>query len=157
MPELGTNWDRTGLRMLQEFKKFAVKGNMIDMAIGIIIGAAFSTIVSSLVDDILMPPLGLVLGGVDFSDLFVVLKAGTAAGPYPTVEAASEVGAVTWNIGLFVNAVIKFLIVAFALFMVVKSINKLRHKEAEAPAKPAAPPRNEVLLAEIRDLLKERT
>ncbi|WP_188478596.1 large-conductance mechanosensitive channel protein MscL [Stappia taiwanensis] len=143
--------------MLQEFKKFAVKGNMIDMAVGIIIGAAFSTIVSSLVDDILMPPLGLVLGGVDFSDLFVVLKAGTTPGPYPTVEAAGEVGAVTWNIGLFVNAVIKFLIVAFALFMVVKSINKLRHKEAAAPAKPAAPPRNEVLLAEIRDLLKERS
>ncbi|GGE93471.1 large-conductance mechanosensitive channel [Stappia taiwanensis] len=157
MPELVTQWDRTGLRMLQEFKKFAVKGNMIDMAVGIIIGAAFSTIVSSLVDDILMPPLGLVLGGVDFSDLFVVLKAGTTPGPYPTVEAAGEVGAVTWNIGLFVNAVIKFLIVAFALFMVVKSINKLRHKEAAAPAKPAAPPRNEVLLAEIRDLLKERS
>jgi len=142
--------------MLQEFKKFAVKGNMVDMAVGIVIGAAFTAIVSSLVDDLIMPPLGLLLGGVDFSDLFLVLKAGDPAGPYPTVAAAKEAGAVTWNVGLFVNAVLKFLIVAVALFMVVKGVNRLRTKEEAAPAAPPAPTRDQALLEEIRDLLKTR-
>ncbi len=106
--------------MLKEFKEFALKGNVVDLAIGIIIGAAFTAIVSSLVDDIIMPPIGLLTGGVDFSQLFVVLKGD---GPYNTIQQAKEAGAVTWNIGLFINAVIKFLIVAFAVFLLVKAIN----------------------------------
>ncbi len=143
--------------MLKEFKEFAMKGNVLDMAVGIVIGAAFTAIVSSMVDDIIMPPVGMLLGNVDFSDLFVVLQQGNPAGPYATVEAASEAGAVTWNIGLFVNAVLKFLIVAFAVFMLVKAVNRLRRKEAAAPeAKaPPAPTRDQVLLEEIRDLLKK--
>ncbi|MFN3497636.1 MAG: large conductance mechanosensitive channel protein MscL, partial [Pannonibacter indicus] len=101
--------------MLKEFKEFAIKGNMLDMAVGIVIGAAFSAIVSSMVDDIIMPPIGLILGNVDFSELFLVLKQGMPEGPYPTVDAAKAAGAVTWNLGLFVNAMVKFTIVAFAL------------------------------------------
>jgi large conductance mechanosensitive channel len=136
--------------MLKEFKEFALKGNALDLAIGIIIGAAFTAIVSSLVDDIIMPPIGLVTGGVDFSQLFVVLK---GEGPFNTVAQAKEAGAVTWNIGLFINAVIKFLIVAFAVFLLVKAINRLtRSREAT----PAAPPQDVVLLREIRDLLAKR-
>jgi large conductance mechanosensitive channel len=136
--------------MLKEFKEFALKGNALDLAIGIIIGAAFTAIVSSLVDDIIMPPIGLVTGGVDFSQLFVVLK---GEGPFNTVAQATEAGAVTWNVGLFINAVIKFLIVAFAVFLLVKAINRLtRSREAT----PAAPPQDVVLLREIRDLLAKR-
>lgn len=142
--------------MLKEFKEFAVKGNMVDMAVGIVIGAAFSAIVSSLVDDVIMPPIGLLIGGVDFSQLFLVLSEGTAPGPYLTVEAATAAGAVTWNIGLFINAVIKFLIISFALFVVVKGINRLRNEKPVAPPAPPAPSREEVLLTEIRDLLKTR-
>jgi large conductance mechanosensitive channel len=134
--------------MLNEFKKFALKGNMVDMAVGIVIGAAFGTIVSSLVDDIFMPPIGLLLGGVDFSDFFIVLKGD---GTYASVAAAKAAGAVTLNLGLFINACIKFLIVAFALFLVVKGMNNLKKKEEAAPA---APPKQELLLTEIRDLLK---
>ncbi len=141
--------------MLKEFKEFALKGNMLDMAVGIIIGAAFGAIVSSLVDDIIMPPIGLLLGGVDFSSIFVVMKGGAEGVTYPTVDAAKEAGAVTWNIGLFINAVIKFLIVAFALFIVVKSMNKMRRKEEAAPPAQTKAPRQEVLLEEIRDLLKK--
>ncbi|MBD8893940.1 large conductance mechanosensitive channel protein MscL [Roseibium litorale] len=141
--------------MLKEFKEFAIKGNMLDMAVGIVIGAAFSAIVSSMVDDIIMPPIGLLLGNVDFSELFVTLKQGMPEGPYATVALAKEAGAVTWNLGLFVNAVIKFLIVAFALFMVVKGVNRLRREKEEAPKAPAAPPQDIVLLTEIRDLLKK--
>jgi large conductance mechanosensitive channel len=124
--------------MLKEFKEFAVKGNAVDMAVGIIIGAAFSTIVKSLVADIIMPPIGLLLGGVDFSNLFVVLKHGAeAAGPYETLIAAQEAGAVTLNIGVFINTLISFLIVAFAVFFVVRSINRLKKEEpAPAPAEP---------------------
>lgn len=138
--------------MMQEFKEFALRGNVMDMAVGIVIGAAFGTIVSSLVDDIIMPPIGLVLGGVDFSQLFVVLR---GEGGFNTIEQAKEAGAVTWNIGLFINAVIKFLIVAAALFLVVKAFNTLRRLQQTAPAAaaPVAPPRSEVLLEEIRDLL----
>ncbi len=143
--------------MLKEFKEFAVKGNMLDMAVGIIIGAAFGTIVKSLVDDILMPPIGMLLGGVDFSDLFITLQQGAMAGPYATLAAAKEAGAVTMNYGLFINGVISFLIVAWAVFLVVKGFNKLRKADEEAPAAPPAPPEptaQEKLLAEIRDLLK---
>ncbi|WP_417766781.1 large-conductance mechanosensitive channel protein MscL [Stappia sp.] len=142
--------------MLKEFKAFAVKGNMVDMAVGIIIGAAFGAIVSSLVDDVIMPPIGLIIGGIDFSQLFVILSEGATPGPYLTIEAAKEAGAVTWNIGLFVNAVIKFVIVAFALFVVVKGVNRLREKEKAAPSAPPAPTKDQELLAEIRDLLKSR-
>ncbi|WP_094462491.1 large conductance mechanosensitive channel protein MscL [Pannonibacter phragmitetus] len=141
--------------MLKEFKEFAIKGNMLDMAVGIVIGAAFSAIVSSMVDDIIMPPIGLILGNVDFSELFLVLKQGTPEGPYPTVDAAKAAGAVTWNLGLFVNAMVKFTIVAFALFIVVKGVNRLRREEKAKPAEPAKPPRQEQLLEEIRDLLKK--
>lgn len=123
--------------MLKEFKEFAVKGNVVDMAVGIIIGAAFGTIVKSLVADIIMPPIGLLLGGVDFTNLFVTLKQGAVAGPYETLAAAQEAGAVTMNIGLFINTVISFLIVAFSVFLIVKALNSAKRKE-EAPA-PAAP------------------
>ena len=141
--------------MLKEFKEFAIKGNMLDMAIGIVIGAAFSAIVSSMVDDIIMPPIGLILGNVDFSELFLVLKEGAVQGPYATVDAAKSAGAVTWNLGLFINAVVKFTIVAFALFIVVKGVNRLRREDEAKPVAPAAPSREEVLLGEIRDLLKK--
>jgi len=120
--------------MLKEFKEFAMKGNMLDMAVGIIIGAAFGLIIGSLVNDILMPPIGLLLGNVDFSNIFAVLKEGKVPGPYPSVAAAKAAGAVTMNIGLFINTVINFLIVAFAIFMVIRNINRFKR---EAPA--AAP------------------
>jgi large conductance mechanosensitive channel len=122
--------------MWKEFKEFAVRGNVMDMAVGIVIGAAFGAIVSSFVADVIMPPIGLLLGNVDFSNLFIVLKAGTAPGPYETLAAAKEAGAVTLNIGLFINTVISFLIIAWAVFLVVKQVNRLK-KKAEAPA--AAP------------------
>ena len=138
--------------MLKEFKEFAMKGNMLDMAIGIVIGVAFGAIISSLVDDVLMPPIGLLLGGVDFSQMFVLLK---GEGSFATIEQAQEAGAVTWNIGLFVNALIKFLIIVFAIFMLVKGVNAMRKQEEEAPAEPPAPPEDVVLLTEIRDLLRK--
>ena len=119
--------------MIGEFKKFIMRGNVIDMAVGIIIGGAFTKIVSSMVADILMPPLGLLLGKVDFSNWFIVIKEGTEkAGPYTTMEAAQAAGATTMNIGLFLNAVISFVIVAFCVFLLIKAINKLNTKE-EAP------------------------
>lgn len=121
--------------MLKEFKEFAMRGNVVDMAVGIIIGAAFGTIVKSLVADVLMPPIGLLLGGVDFSNLFLVIKQGSAAGPFATLADAQKAGAVTINYGMFMNTVISFLIVAFAIFMVVKGMNQLKRKE-EAPAEP---------------------
>jgi len=118
--------------MLKEFKEFAMRGNVLDMAIGIVIGAAFGKIVTSFVSDILMPPIGLLLGGVDFSNIFIVLGGGT----YDSLEAAKEAGAATWNIGLFINTVIDFLIIAFAIFLVVKAINNLKRKEEAAPPPP---------------------
>jgi large conductance mechanosensitive channel len=118
--------------MFKEFKEFALRGNVVDMAVGIIIGAAFGAIVSSLVADVIMPPIGLLLGKIDFSNLFVVLKAGTMPGPYETLAAAKLAGAVTLNIGVFINTIISFLIIAFAVFLVIRQINKLRRK-AEAP------------------------
>ena len=142
--------------MLNEFKKFAMRGNVVDMAVGIIMGAAFGSIVKSLVDDVIMPPIGLLLGNVDFSDLFIVLKQGLTAGPYETLAMAKEAGAVTLNVGVFINTIISFLIVAFAVFLLVRSINRLKKREEEKPAAPPAPTKQEVLLAEIRDILKEQ-
>jgi large conductance mechanosensitive channel len=121
--------------MLKEFKEFALRGNAVDMAVGIVIGGAFGTIVKSLVDDVLMPPIGLLLGGADFSNFFAVLNEGSKPGPFSSLAEAQEAGAVTLNYGLFVNAVISFLIVAFALFMVVKAMNRL-HKKEEVAAEP---------------------
>ncbi len=121
--------------MFQEFKKFAMRGNVLDMAIGIIIGGAFGTIVKSLVDDVIMPPIGLLLGGVDFSNFFIVLKEGAEkAGPYAALADAKAAGAVTIAYGAFINSVISFLIVAFAVFMLVKSFNAMQRREQEAPA-----------------------
>ncbi|MCC7487632.1 MAG: large conductance mechanosensitive channel protein MscL [Burkholderiales bacterium] len=141
--------------MLKEFREFAVKGNVVDMAVGIIIGAAFGKIVDSLVKDLIMPPVGLALGKVDFSNLFVVLKEGTTAGPYLTVDAAQKAGAVTFNYGLFVNTCIGFVIVAFAVFLLVRAINRLRREqEAEAAPPPPPVPEEVLLLREIRDGLK---
>lgn len=143
--------------MVNEFKEFAVKGNMIDMAVGIIIGGAFGTIVQSLVKDIIMPPVGLLLGGVDFADLFVVLKQGTeAAQPYATLADAQSAGAVTLNYGVFFNNVVSFLIVAFAVFMLVKSINRLKRQQPPTPVTPVEPPEDVKLLREIRDALTRR-
>jgi len=135
--------------MFSEFKAFALRGNVIDLAVGVIIGTAFTGIVNSLVSDLLMPPLGLLLGGIDFSDFFVVLK-----GPHPeTLAAAKTAGAVTLNYGLFLNAIIRFIIVAFSIFLLVRWIN---HLFAATRSAPAGPTKTEVLLTEIRDELKAR-
>lgn len=140
--------------MLKEFKDFAVKGNVVDMAVGVIIGGAFGTIVKSLVDDVIMPPLGALLGNMDFSDLFIVVKEGkTIAGPYETLTQATQAGAVLLKYGSFLNTVISFLIVSFSIFLVIRQLNKLKK---EAPAAAPAGPTDEVkLLSEIRDLLKK--
>lgn len=123
--------------MWGEFKEFAVKGNVVDMAVGIIIGSAFGTIVKSLVSDIIMPPIGLLLGNVDFSELYIVLKGGSVAGPYLTLADAQKAGAVTLNLGVFINTVISFLIIAIAVFFLVKGINQLKRKEEAKPAEVA--------------------
>ena len=122
--------------MFKEFKEFAMRGNVVDMAVGIIIGGAFGTIVKSLVSDVMMPPIGLLLGGVDFSDLFITLKDGVTPGPYTTLAAAQAAGAVTISYGLFMNAVISFLIVAFAVYLLIKGINKLQREKEAPPAEP---------------------
>lgn len=140
--------------MLKEFRDFAMRGNVVDMAVGIIIGAAFGTIVSSLVNDVIMPPIGLALGNVDFTDIFTVIREGAVAGPYETLAAAQEAGAVTINWGKFINTLISFIIVALAVFILIKNMNSLKKKE-EAKA-PAEPPADVKLLTEIRDLLKNR-
>jgi large conductance mechanosensitive channel len=120
--------------VFKEFKEFAMRGNVVDMAVGIVIGAAFGTIVKSFVDDVLMPPIGLLLGNVDFSNLFLTLKEGSkAAGPYASLAAAKAAGAVTLNVGVFINAIISFLIVALAVFMVVKGMNTMKNQEAPPP------------------------
>jgi large conductance mechanosensitive channel len=142
------------MSMLKEFRDFAIKGNVIDLAIGVIIGAAFGTIVSSLVDDVFMPIIGLVLGRVDFSNLFIVLNNPNNVA-VSSLAAAKDAGVATLNIGLFINAVVKFTIVAFVLFLVVKGINTVRNRQAAAPpAQPPAPTKEEVLLTEIRDALR---
>ncbi len=142
--------------MLKEFKEFAMRGNVVDMAVGIIIGAAFGTIVQSLVKDVIMPPIGLALGNVDFSNLFTVLKEGVPPGPYAALVDAQNAGAVTINYGAFINTIISFLIVAFAVFLLIRSINNMKKKEEEAPAPPREPSNEEKLLSEIRDLLKQK-
>jgi len=124
--------------MFKEFKEFAVKGNVVDMAVGIIIGAAFGAIVKSLVDDVIMPPIGLVLGNVDFSNLYLLLRDGAVAGPYASLAEAKKAGAVTLNYGLFINAVVSFTIVAFAVFLLVRAINRLK-RQVEAPPASAEP------------------
>lgn len=140
--------------MLKEFKEFALKGNMIDLAVGIIIGAAFGAIISSLVDDIFMPLIGLLMGGIDFANLFAVLSNPDNVA-VPTLAAAKDAGIATLNYGLFINAIVKFVIIAFALFMVVKGVNSAKRKEEAAPAAPAKTPADIALLSEIRDLLKK--
>lgn len=132
------------MKLVDEFKAFAMKGNVVDMAVGIIIGAAFGKIVSSMVSDIIMPPLGLLIGGVNFTDLKLVMKAATDSHP-----------AVTWNYGNFLQVTFDFLIVAVAVFMVIKAINAAKKKEEAAPAAPPSPTKEETLLSEIRDLLKK--
>jgi large conductance mechanosensitive channel len=141
--------------MFKEFKEFALRGSVVDLAIGVIIGAAFGAIVSSLVDDVFMPIIGLVLSGIDFSNLFFVIS-NPSGEAVPSVSYAKDHGIATLNYGLFINAVVKFTIVAFVLFLVVKGINSLRKQEAEKPTEPPAPTREEVLLIEIRDALKAK-
>ena len=136
--------------MLKEFREFAVRGNVIDLAVGIIIGAAFTSVVNSLVNDIIMPPIGYIMNGIDFSNFFVVLRGDE----YASLKAAKDAGAVTINYGVFLNAIINFVIVAFAVFILVKQVNRLRKQEAATPAAPPAPTTSEKLLSEIRDLLK---
>ena len=137
--------DNANMSLISEFKAFAVRGNVVDMAVGIIIGAAFGKIVSSFVDGVVMPPLGLLIGGVDFTDLALVLK-----------DAVGDTPAVLLRYGAFIQTVVDFLIIAFAIFMAIKAINQLKRKEAEAPSAPPAPSKEELLLTEIRDLLKEQ-
>lgn len=142
--------------MLKEFRDFAIKGNVIDLAIGVIIGAAFGAIVSSLVDDVFMPVIGLILNGIDFTNLFIVLSNPNNIA-VPSLAAAKEAGVATLNIGLFINAVVKFVIIAFVLFLVVKGINSMKRKQEAAPPAPAAPTQEVVLLTEIRDSLRTRS
>jgi large conductance mechanosensitive channel len=137
--------------LIQEFREFAVKGNAIDLAVGVIVGGAFGKIVSSLVDDVIMPPIGLLLGGADFTSLFVNLGSGN----YPTLAAAKAAGAPTLNYGNFLQAVVNFLIVVWVIFLMVKAINRMRRKEEEAPAAPPAPAEEIVLLREIRDAVRK--
>ncbi|MDH3580837.1 MAG: large conductance mechanosensitive channel protein MscL [Hyphomicrobiales bacterium] len=135
--------------MLKEFKEFAMRGNVVDMAVGIVIGAAFTSIVKSLVGDVIMPVVGVITGGVDFSNVFVTLKGES----FETLKAAQDAGAVTLNIGLFINAIISFVIVAFALFLLIRGMNNLKRKQEEAPEEAPPPPREVQLLEEIRDAL----
>ena len=141
------------ISMLQEFKDFIARGNVIDLAVGVIVGAAFTAIVNSLVNDVILPPVGVILGGLDFSNYFVTLSKGSFA----TLAEAQKAGAATLNYGLFFNAVIRFLIVSWAVFILVKQVNRFHRREAaKVEAAPPPPPRQETLLAEIRDLLKQR-
>ena len=139
------------MSFVQEFKEFAVKGNVVDMAVGIIIGAAFGKVVSSVVNDVIMPPIGKLMGGVNFSDLLISLDGET----YKGVQAAKDAGAPYIAYGSFIQTVIDFLIVAFAIFMMIRALNSMKRKEEEAPAAPPEPPKQEILLGEIRDLLKK--
>ena len=138
------------MRLAHEFKEFVSRGNVVDLAVGIIIGAAFTTIVNSLVNDIIMPPIGYLMNGIDFSNFFLVLKGD---GTYSSLKTAKEAGAVTVNYGIFINALINFLIVSLAVFLLVKQVNRFRKAQEAAPA---APTKSEQLLEEIRDLLKKK-
>ncbi|MCB1538574.1 MAG: large conductance mechanosensitive channel protein MscL [Rhodospirillales bacterium] len=142
------------MAFVKEFKEFITRGNVLDMAVGIIIGAAFTAIVSSVVDDVLMPVIGLLLRGIDFSNLFINLS-DPMNNTFKTVADAKAAGVATLNYGMFINAVIKFLIIAFAVFVMVKNVNRFMKKPEAAPAAPPAPPEDVVLLREIRDLLKK--
>ena len=142
--------------MFKDFKEFAMRGNVVDMAVGIIIGAAFGTIIQSLVNDVIMPPIGLALGNVDFSNLFAVLKEGVPPGPYPALTDAQTAGAVTINYGTFINTIISFIIIAFAVFILIRNINRLKREEEAAPEAPPEPSNEEQILTEIRDILKQR-
>ncbi|MGV3705876.1 MAG: large-conductance mechanosensitive channel protein MscL [Arcticibacter sp.] len=135
------------MSIVKEFKEFAVKGNVIDLAVGVIIGAAFGKIVTSLVDDIIMPPIGYLTGGIDFGDKVLVLKEG---------DAANKIAAVSIKYGQFLNTLIQFLIVAFCIFLIVKAINTMKRKEEVAPSVPTPPSKEEILLTQIRDILKEK-
>ncbi len=137
---------------LQEFKEFALRGNVVDLAVGLIIGIAFGAVVNSLVEDVIMPPLGLIIGNVDFSDLFINLSGQD----YASLAAAREAGAPVIAYGAFINVVINFVVVALAVFLLVKGMNRLRRKQEQAPEEVPVPPRQEVLLEEIRDILKAR-
>lgn len=142
--------------MFQEFKKFIVQGNALDLAVGVIIGGVFGAVVTSLVNDVIMPPVGLLVGGVDFSNLFVTLKEGAkAAGPYVSLAAAKDAGAVTLNLGAFLNTIVNLVLVGFAVFMIVKAANSARRPEPAAPAAPPPTPEDIVLLREIRDALRK--
>ena len=138
--------------MLKEFREFAMRGNVLDMAIGVIVGAAFGKIVTSLVNDVIMPPIGLAMGGLDFSNFFFVLGPGS----YATLEEATKAGVPLLRYGMFINTVLDFLIVAVVIFLLIKQVNRFKKKEEAAPAAPATPPAEEVLLREIRDLLARR-
>ena len=136
--------------MLKEFREFIERGNVIELAVAFILGLAFNAIVKSLVNDMIMPVVGLITGGADFTNRFIVLGSGS----FDTLAAAQEAGVATLNYGVFINTVIEFIIIAFVLFMMVRTYNRFRRKQEEAPAKPPAPPRQEVLLEEIRDALR---
>src|SRR3954469_9233002 len=138
--------------MLEEFKKFVMRGNVVDLAVGVIIGAAFGKIVDSLVKDLIMPPIGLLLGRVDFANLFIVLKDGVPPGPYVSLDVAQKAGAVTLNYGIFINSCISFLIVAFAVFMLIRAMNRMQEDKSEEPA---ATPEEILLLREIRDAVRK--
>ena len=137
--------------MLEEFKKFAMRGNVVDMAVGIVIGAAFGKIVSSLVNDVIMPPIGMIMGNVDFSQLFINLSGEN----YASLASAQEAGAATINYGVFINTVLDFVIIAFAIFMVIRGMNRMKKKEEEKPAEPPKPSEEVLLLQEIRDALRK--
>jgi large conductance mechanosensitive channel len=140
--------------VLKEFREFAMRGNVLDLAVGVVLGASFGNIVKSLVDDVIMPPLGLLIGGVDFSNIFVTLKQGTKApGPYATLADAKAAAATTLNLGVFINTIISFVLVAFAIFLLVRSINRMYRKPEAAPLEPT---KSEILLTEIRDALRAR-
>jgi large conductance mechanosensitive channel len=147
-----TSYQDGGGTMLKEYKDFINRGNVVDLAVAVIIGLAFGAVVNSLVNDIVMPPIGLLLGGVDFSNIFISLSGQS----YPSLAAAKEAGAATLNIGVFLNAVINFLVVSFVIFLIVRQINKMKRAEGAEPEPPPEASTEEKLLAEIRDLLKER-
>jgi len=142
--------------MLREFRKFAMRGNVVDMAVGIVIGVAFGAIITSFVGDVLMPAIGTLAGGADFSNYFLVLKEGSPAGPYATLADVKEAGGVAVGYGILINAIVNFLIVAFAMFLVIRAMNAATKAEAAAPAAPPAPSKEEVLLTEIRNLLARK-